>query len=284
MKVISTESSQILAARVAREAGLDIVDVRFSRFPDGELYLRTGPIDDEMIIIGSISSSDALVQLLLLVDACESSRNVLVLPYMGYARQDKQFNPGEPLSARAVARALSPGISRILTVNIHDEHVLSHFGAPANNLSLAGEIGEYIRGMDLSHPLILAPDEGAAEFGRRVASAGGWDSDHLQKTRLSGEEVRMEPRSLKAESRDVVIVDDIISTGGTLAKATQMLYEQGARNVYAVCVHGVLTGGAHTHLLSAGIRDVVCSDTLERGCSRYSAAREIVSRIGDART
>ena len=284
MKVISTESSQILAARVAREAGLDIVDVRFSRFPDGELYLRTGPIDDEMIIIGSISSSDALVQLLLLVDACESSRNVLVLPYMGYARQDKQFNPGEPLSARAVARALSPGISRILTVNIHDEHVLSHFGAPANNLSLAGEIGEYIRGMDLSHPLILAPDEGAAEFGRRVASAGGWDTDHLQKTRLSGEEVRMEPRSLKAESRDVVIVDDIISTGGTLAKATQMLYEQGARNVYAVCVHGVLTGGAHTHLLSAGIRDVVCSDTLERGCSRYSAAREIVSRIGDART
>jgi ribose-phosphate pyrophosphokinase len=284
MKVISTESSQILAARVAREAGLDIVDVRFSRFPDGELYLRTGPIDDEMIIIGSISSSDALVQLLLLVDACESSRNVLVLPYMGYARQDKQFNPGEPLSARAVARALSPGVSGILTVNIHDENVLRHFKAPAKNLTLAGEIGEYLKGMKLSRPLILAPDEGAAEFGRKVASAGGWDSDHLKKTRLSGEEVRMEPRSLKAESRDVVIVDDIISTGGTLAKATQMLYEQGALNVYAVCVHGVLTGGAHTHLLSAGIRDVVCSDTLERGCSRYSAAREIASRIGDART
>jgi len=284
MKVISTESSQILAARVAREAGLEIVDVRFSRFPDGELYLRTGPIDDEMVIIGSIADSDALVQLLLLVDACESSRNVLVLPYMGYARQDKQFNPGEPLSARAIARALSPGVSRILTVNIHDETVLKHFGAPAANLSLAGEIGEYLKGMDFSHPLILAPDEGAAEFGELVASAGGWDCDHLQKTRLSGEEVRMAPRNIKADSRDVVIVDDIISTGGTLAKATEMLYEQGARNVYAVCVHGVLTGGAHTHLLASGIRDVVCSDTLERGCSRYSAAREIVSGIGDART
>lgn len=285
MKVISTESSQILAARVAREAGLDIVDVRFSRFPDGEMYLRAGPIDDEMIIIGSTADSDALVQLLLLVDACENSRNVLVLPYMGYARQDKQFNPGEPLSARAVARALSVGVSRVLTVNIHDENVLAHFRVPAAGISLAGEIGEYLKTMDLSRPLILAPDEGAAKFGEMVASAAaGWESDHLQKTRLSGEEVRMEPRNLEAESRDVVIVDDIISTGGTLAKATQMLYEQGARNVYAVCVHGVMTGGAHTHLLAAGIREVVCSDTIERGCSRYSAAREIVSGIGDARS
>ena len=113
MKVISTEPSQILGARVASGLGTEVVDVRFSRFPDGEHYMQAGAVDDEMVIVGSVNSSDALVQLLLLIDACEGSETTLVIPYMGYARQDKRFHPGEPLSARAVAQALSQGVSRV---------------------------------------------------------------------------------------------------------------------------------------------------------------------------
>jgi ribose-phosphate pyrophosphokinase len=279
MKVICTEKSQILATQVARALKTTVVDVRYSRFPDGELYLIAGEIDDEMVIIGSVVDSDSLVQLMLLVDACDRATNRLILPYMAYARQDKQFKAGEPVSSRVVARALSQGVSEVITVNIHEKGVLGSFTVPAQNLSLAKDIGSYIKTLRLNNPLILAPDEGAITFAEQVASVGGWEYDHLEKTRLNGVDVKMAPRQLSAKSRSVVIVDDIISTGGTIATAAGMLYRQGAKDVFTACVHGVFTGGAYTHLMATGIRDVVCSDTIERSCSRISAADQIANAI-----
>lgn len=279
MRVISTEHSQVLATRVARALDVKLVDVTFSRFPDGEHYLKTGELDDETVIIGSVPDNDALVQLILLIDACGESRCRLVIPYMAYARQDKQFNKGEPLSARAVARALSCGVDEVTTINIHDPAVLPHFSVPARNISVAEDIGLYLRTLDLKNPLILAPDDGALKFAQGVAAVGGWDVDHLEKTRLSGVEVRMDNKQLSAASRSIVIVDDIISTGGTIATAAGMLYQQGATEVYTACVHGVFTSGAYARLMTSGIRDLVCSDTIERACSRISAADRIAHAL-----
>ncbi|MDD3136096.1 MAG: ribose-phosphate diphosphokinase [Methanoregula sp.] len=278
MRVISTERSQILAARIAGALNTTVVDVKFTRFPDGEQYLCADKPDDEMIIVGSIVDNDALVQLLLLIDACDCATNRLVIPYMGYARQDKRFHDGEPISARAIARTLGRGVESCITVNIHEREVLKYFDVPTTNLTLARDIGEYIESAALDDPLILAPDEGALDFARDVASAGNWDFDNLEKTRLSGVEVKMAPKKVCAASRSVVIVDDIISTGGTIATAAGMLYKEGAEQVYAACVHGVLIGGAYVHLKANGIRDIVCSDTIERACSQISAA----TRIADA--
>jgi ribose-phosphate pyrophosphokinase len=216
---------------------------------------------------------------MLLVDACDTATNRLVLPYMAYARQDKRFKAGEPISSRVVARALSPGVSDVITVNIHEKEVLKSFSVPAHNLSLAKDIGCFIRSLNLDNPLILAPDEGAMVFAEQVASVGGWEYDHLEKTRLSGIEVRMTPRQLSAATRSVVIVDDIISTGGTIATAAAMLYQQGAKDVFTACVHGVFTGGAYVRLMATGIRDVICSDTIERSCSRISAADRIAEAL-----
>jgi ribose-phosphate pyrophosphokinase len=279
MKVISTESSQVLASRLADALDTTVADMKFSRFPDGEHYLCANELDDEMVIVGSVGNSDSLVQLVLLIDACNDSDNRLVIPYMGYARQDKRFRAGEPVSARAIAHVLSRGIDQCITVNIHDKKVLSFFDIPTADVSLAGDIGIHIKGMDLDDPLILAPDDGATAFAQAVAACGSWDSDHLDKTRISGNEVRMSPKTISAADRSVVIVDDIISTGGTIATAGAMLKEQGARDVFAACVHGVLSGGAFAHLKAAGIKDVVCSDTIERGCSRYSAAGRVAELL-----
>jgi ribose-phosphate pyrophosphokinase len=279
MKVICTEKSQVLGTRVAKALKTMVVEVKYSRFPDGEHYLQAGEIDDEMVIVGSVMDSDSLVQLMLLVDACDRATNHLVLPYMAYARQDKRFKPGEPVSSRVITRALSLGVSDVITVNIHEKEILKSFTVPAQNLSLAKDIGSYIRTMKLANPLILAPDEGAMAFAEQVAKRGGWECDHLEKTRLSGIEVMMSPQELSAQSRSVMIVDDIISTGATIATAAGMLYQQGATDVFAACVHGVFTGGAYVHLMANGIRDVICSDTIERSCSRVSAADQIAHAL-----
>jgi ribose-phosphate pyrophosphokinase len=279
MKVICTERSQTLATQLAKGLKTEIVNVKFSRFPDGEQFLEAGELDDETIIVGSVVDSDSLVQLVLLVDACERSDNRLVVPYMAYARQDKKFKNGEPVSARAIARVLSNGVTDVTTVNIHDETILSHFSVPARNISIARDLGSWIQTLELTNPLILAPDDGAMAFAESVASSGGWECDHLEKTRLSGEKVTIAPKKVCVTDRPVVIVDDIISTGGTIATATGMLYRQGATDVYAACVHGVLSGGAYVRLISGGIRDVVCSNTIERGCSKISAANEIARSL-----
>ena len=279
MRVICTEKSQILATRLARALKATVVDVKYSRFPDGELYLVAGELDSETVIVGSVVDNDALVQLLLLIDACEGSDIRLVIPYMGYARQDRRLRQGEPISARAVSQAISRGVSECITVNIHEPDLLRYFSAPARNISLARDIGAYIRTIDLNNPLILAPDEGALMFAGQVASAGGWEYDHLEKTRLSGEQVTVAPKELSASSRSVVIVDDIISTGGTIATAAGMLYAQGAREIFAACVHGVLTSGAYVRLIEAGIQDVICSDTIERGCSKVTAADQVAHAL-----
>jgi len=279
MKVIYTDKSQIIASKVAENLGAPLGEVKSSRFPDNEIYLRAMGLDDRTVIVSSLPDAESIVELLLLIDACEGSEVTLVIPYMAYARQDKRFNVGEPISIRAIAAALSRGVVRIITVNIHEPEVLKYFSVPAENISIAPAIGDYLAGTGIENPLILAPDDGAWEFAQGVASAHGWDCDHLDKTRLSGVEVKIKEKNLNVAGRHVVIVDDIISTGGTLATAAQMLAAEGAESISAACVHGVFSGGGYARLVSAGFSAIASSDTIERGCSRISAAPAIAEAL-----
>ena len=275
MKVIYTEKSQLLASRVARHLGCKVAEVKYNTFPDGEQYVRVMDLDDDMVIVASTVDSQSVLQAILMLDACEGKNTTLVLPYMGYARQDKRFNEGEPISARAL-----------------DPSVLSHFKCPAENLTIAQEIGKYIQTMNLEDPLVLAPDDGAWEFAKGVASVGNWDCDHLDKTRLSGSEVKMAPKHLDAKGRDCIIVDDIIATGGSMATAAGMLKEggsmataagmlkeQGASSVRAAGVHGVFASGGYVKLMQAGLADIASSDTIERACSKISASEVIANAV-----
>lgn len=280
MKIVGGPASQLLASRTARALGTEPVLCEFNRFPDGELYLRIADeIKNESVtLIQSTPTDSDLVSLLQLIDACNEAKEInVVIPYMGYARQDKRFKPGEPISARAVARCISA--DRIFTINIHAKSVLEHFSGSAKNLDAAKLLGDYIAGFGLENPILIAPDEGAEGLVKRVSSGLGYEYDHLQKTRLSGDTVIIKTKNLDVTGRHVVLVDDMIATGGTMTESIKMLKAQGAVDVYLACVHPVLARNATLRLFNAGVKDIIATDTLEKAESKLSVAPLIADAL-----
>jgi len=282
MMIIGGPSSQLLAGRVAGLLREDLALCEYRSFPDGEAYTQVlTEIDDEVVLIQSTPTDRDIVNLLQLLDICRDSSLSLVVPYFGYARQDKIFQPGEPLTARAVARALNPFIEggRIFTVNIHAPSVLGHFSSPARNLDATLLLADKIRDLDLQDPVIISPDKGAVAMARSAAEHLGAEFDYLEKTRHSGSEVSMAPKEIDIRGRDLVITDDMIATGGTMATAIAFLRRQGAKKVYLAAVHPVLTGSAVLKLYRSGVEAILATDTLDRGVSTVSVAPLIADAL-----
>lgn len=280
LRIVAGPSSQLLATRTAALLGCDIDLTEYKEFPDSEVYCRvTGDVKGKDIaIIQSTPTSRDYIYLLQLIDACDEAKSVsVIIPYFGYARQDKRFHPGEPVSARAMARCIQA--DRVFTVNIHDKSVLSHFPCETSDLNAAPEFGNYIESMKLHNPLVLAPDDGALNLVKAAASLKKLPYDYLEKTRVSGTEVKIAPKNLDVKGRDVVLLDDIVSTGGTIAEAIKLLKVIGANDVHVGCVHPVLVGNAVVKLYRAGVKSVISTDTLEKATSQISVAPIIAEAL-----
>ncbi|MEZ0346388.1 MAG: ribose-phosphate diphosphokinase [Infirmifilum sp.] len=287
MTVYSLENSNGIAAGIARAIGDKLVQVDYKLFPDGESYLRfpqkpEGPA----ILVGSFypNPDKRIFEFLMGIEALTASTEdvvVGVVPYMAYARQDKRFMEGEPISIRVVLKAFETlGLDGLVTVDIHKPSVLSEFTAiPSRNVLIDSLVAEYFRGK-LKDPLVLAPDAGALERAKRVASHLGAEYDHIvkERDRVTGE-VQAKPKSLNVTGKDVLIVDDIISTGGTMALAARTVLAQGARSVYAACTHAVMVRGALDLLISSGIKEVVATDTVPSPVSKISVTPAVVEGL-----
>jgi ribose-phosphate pyrophosphokinase len=282
MIVVGGSSSRKLADDLAKELGTGLLQATSKRFPDGECYVRleTEEIDKEVVIVQNSHPDDMLVELLLLQDAAVrlgAERITNVIPYFGYARQDKLFNRGEAVSAQVMVEHIEMRAKKVITVDIHSAETLDWFRkAKGVDVHAMSCIGSFFSNAGID--LVLAPDEGAAERAEGVAKILGSDWDHLVKTRLSGTEVRMAPKRLDVKGRSVLIVDDIISTGGTIEAATRQLRSLGARRVVAVCTHGLFTMGALERLKKCCDR-VLSTNTLENEVSEISVAPAIAEAI-----
>jgi len=241
-------------------------------FPDGELYdrlLYPEKVSNRSVVLVSTLYPDqgrSLLRTLLIIDAIKQSnsgRVIGVIPYLAYSRQDKVFMPGEPISACVVVKALkNTGLDALLTVDVHSPRVLECFGDQARNILVSDlMVGNALK--YLEKPIVLAPDKGALERASFAARVYGLEYDYLEKTRdrVTGA-VSYTPRELSVRDRDVVIVDDIISTGGTIAEATRILYKSGARRVVVAVTHGLLVGEALKKLEEAGVYKLILADTL----------------------
>jgi len=280
--IVSGSASQSLAASLAAETGRALATVEVERFPDGELLASVPDFaGDEAVVVAATVSDAAHLELLQLQDAVReagATTVTTVLPYMGYARQDKPFAAGHPVSARAMARAISTGADRVLVVNPHAA-VTDFFDPPAVALDAAGRLAEPLPG-DLVDPLFLAPDANARRIAEPVRDAYGAGAvDHFEKTRRSSTEVEIAPSDADVAGRDVVVVDDIVATGGTMSEAIAVLAERGVGRVFVGCVHPVLAAGARLKLARAGVEAVFGTDTVEGAVTAVSVAPTVAAAL-----
>ena len=281
--IIPGVASQVLAAELASETDRPLLSVARDQFPDGEriVELETAP-GEAAIIVASTVSSDAHIDLLLLQDAAREegvTELITVIPYLGYARQDSAFESGQPVSVRAMARAISTGTDRVITVNPHEPGVIDHFGVPAEAVDATGSLAAGLPD-DLHSPVFLGPDAGARSLASRLRDLHGTGTaDHLEKIRHSGRRVEISPTDASISDRDVVLVDDIIATGGTMVEAIHTLRNQGANRIIVTTVHPLLAEDAYARLKQAGIDMLVGTDTLERPVSTVSVAGAVTEAL-----
>lgn len=282
MIVVGGSSSRDLAKELAGLLGCQYIQAATTRFPDGECYTRIdeSELGDNVVIVQNTYPDSNLIEVFLLQDAVRrlgAKTITLVIPYFGYARQDRVFKPGEPESAKVMVKHLGLDCDRVITVDIHKESVLDYFECEHEDLKASAAIADYFKSRNID--LILAPDAGALPRVMDVANRMGLRYDHLQKVRLSGSEVKITPSELDCSGMNVLIVDDMISTGGTIIAAAHALREAGAESISVACTHGVFVNNAIERLTGSSLDTVLCCNTLENELSHISVAPLIAEAL-----
>ncbi len=282
--IVPGSASQGFAATLAAELDEPLAVVEYEEFADGEQLVRVPdadrqtPAPDRAIVVAATVSAETHIELLQLHDIVNQwvDEVITVLPYMGYARQDQAFRSGEPVSARAVARAVSTGTDQVVTINPHEPAVCGFFDVPCTAIDAAGQLAEPLP--QLTDPLFLSPDAGAIDLAVTVRDAyGRGETDFFEKQRISDDEVEITPSDATTDARDIILVDDIVATGVTMSSAISQLTSPA--DIYVTCVHPLLVAGARTRLTTAGVEAIYGTDTVERAVTAVSAAPPVTSYL-----
>jgi ribose-phosphate pyrophosphokinase len=283
MKIIPGPASKELGEKVAKLTRKEVVPIYFKTFPDGESYIRfeAESLQGEDVVIVQTTSppqDQRMVQLLLMADNAHDmkARSVtVVVPYFAYSRQDKRFLPGEAFSIKTVVKMLENcGVGRIITVNAHNPAVLKGLEIPIEDLSATPLLAEYFKERGLvRNPISLSLGKKAVSMAVEADAVlkGGYDYVSTKRDVQTGN-VTLEDKKLPVKNRDVIVFDDIISSGGTMAKAVKAVKEQGAMKVYAACVHPLLTGDSQRKILEGGAEEIVGTDCVPSPVSKVSVA------------
>lgn len=270
LTVLGGPSSQDLARKIASRLKSRYVGCELRVFPDGESKLTVkGKLYGKIIVVQSVYppvDSNLIRALALLAGARENSSQVhAVIPYIGYQRQDRKFLPGEIVTMALVANLLkSVGVSKVIIVDVHSTRAINLFDIPAINVSAIGELAKYFSKLKLKDPLAISPDVGGYQRAKNFAHHMGVDFIVLQKhrDRKTGKVSIKQANHDEVKGRDVILVDDIISTGGSIVKAAQYLKSQKCGRIYATCTHAVLVGDAEKKIRQAGVTRIISTNTV----------------------
>lgn len=269
LKIFSCGASETLAEKIASQYGVNLGAVVNNHFTDGEFQpeiKETVRGCDAFFVQSLTPPSDNLLELLLLIDAAKRASAhyiTAVIPYFGYARQDRKDKPRVPISAKLIANLLTAaGASRVMTMDLHAPQIQGFFDIPVDHLDSSTIFIPYIKKLGLDNPVIGAPDMGGSKRARSFAEPLQADLVICDKHRKRANQVDEMHLIGDVDGRDVIIVDDMIDTGGTICKAAEMMLEKGAKSVRAFCTHAVLSGNAHERIANSALEELVVCDTI----------------------
>ena len=267
--LFSTRTSKVLSEKIAHFYGQEMGKINFQEFSDGEFE----PVLDQSVrggrvfLIGStFPPADNLLELLLMIDAAKraSAKSVtVVLPYYGLARQDRKDQPRAPIGAKLVANLLTAaGATRVMTMDLHADQIQGFFEIPVDHLYASTIFIEYIQKLKLENLTIASPDMGGAKRAKNYASHLGADVVIAYKERKKANVIEEMFLIGHVEGRNVILIDDMIDTAGTLCKAAEILMANGAKSVRAMATHGVLSGKAYENIENSKLSEVIVTDTI----------------------
>ncbi len=286
ISVIAGPASTDLAEKIAKRLGAQLVAAELRIFSDGESKIKMGRAGKDCVIVQSTHppTDTHLMQALMMAKKCadDGARDICaVIPYLAYARQDRAFLDGEAVSIALVAKLLeAAGARHVVTVDVHSQLAMSHF-ASIQNVSSIPLLADYAAKMKLYRPVAVSPDAGGAGRAIEFAKCLKADAVTLKKSRdrTTGEVTVDEDLDIDVAGRDAILVDDMISSGGSIIKAAGLLRKKGAGKVYAVCAHALLIGDAAQKIRAAGVQDIISTNSIPGEYARVDLSPAIAEAL-----
>ncbi|MEO7524348.1 MAG: ribose-phosphate pyrophosphokinase [Ferruginibacter sp.] len=268
-KIFSGRGSQYLAEKIAKKFGEPLGKVNIQQFSDGEIgveFVESIRGRFVFLIQSTFSPTDNLMELLLMIDAAKRAsayKVIAVIPYYGYARQDRKDRPRVAIGSKLVANMLTAaGADRVVTMDLHAPQIQGYFDIPVDHLDSSAIFIPYIENLNLANLTFAAPDVGSANRIREIATFFECEMVICDKHRKRANEIASMVVIGDVKDRDIVLIDDICDTGGTLTKSAGLMIEKGARSVRALCTHPVLSGKAYENIQNSVLDELVVCDTI----------------------
>ncbi len=287
--MIAGNASQELAKNLSKKLKAQLIKSVVHYFPDGEgkITLGSTPKNKTIVVVQSTFPpvDSNLIQALSLVSKAKqyTSDVIAVIPYMGYARQDREFLDGEIVTMEVIAKLFqAAGAKKIIVVDIHSMMGLKKFKISARNVSAAPELVKFFKKLHLKNPLVVSPDLGGINRAKEFASLLNTDFIALQKQRdrKTGKVKIINSKLENVAGRDLILVDDMISTGGSIIKATEFLKKQKCKSVFVACTHALLMNDAEKKIKKAGVTRIVSANTISGNTALVDVSRVIAKEIG----
>lgn len=277
-----------LAHSIARRLNADIVTSKIRMFPDGESKITLSGIPSGRCIVVQSThppvDTNLVFALSLVLQAAERSDDVTaVIPYMGYGRQDREFLPGELVTIQRIAKLfLLAGVKSVLTVDIHSMTALDYFGKGAKNVSAIPSLAKHFLTMNLERPLVISPDQGGRARAYQFAQVLNAESLALEKRRdRNTGDIKIQDDNLNVRNRNIILVDDMVSTGGSIVKAAEFLIGQDCADIYVACTHALLVNSALQNIRDAGVRDIISSNTIPGSTAAVDVSVDVANALLD---